>query len=126
MRIAFWITATVLLLGALPSDVADGQRVFRPIRRKLERLMILNINIIYSNYNCTDLMKLIHLFIINRQSISSKKHCSSSCTTCCSKEWIQFCKEMSIRMPYTRMINNVITKSKNIYNWFSYHTSQLQ
>ena len=116
MRIAFWITATVLLLGALPSDVADGQRVFRPIRRKLERLMILNINIIYSNYNCTDLMKLIHLFIINRQSISSKKHCSSSCTTCCSKEWIQFCKEMSIRMPYTRMINNVITKSKNIYN----------
>ena len=49
MRIVFWITATVLLLGGLLSDVADGQRFFRPIRRKLERLIILNMDIIYSN-----------------------------------------------------------------------------
>ena len=49
MRIVFWITATVLLLGGLFSDVVDGQRFFRPIRRKLERLIILNIDIKYSN-----------------------------------------------------------------------------
>ena len=113
MRIVFWITATVLLLGGLLYDVADGQRLFRPIRRKLERLIHYNIYIKYSN-NCYDSMKLIFLVIINRQSISSEKHCSSSCTTCCSKEWIQFCQEMSIWMPYTRVINKMITNRKNI------------
>ena len=50
MRIVFWITATVLLLGGLFSDVVDGQRFFRPIRRKLERLIILNIDIKYSKH----------------------------------------------------------------------------
>ena len=119
MRIVFWITATVLLLGGLFSDVVDGQRFFRPIRRKLERLIILIIDIKYSNqkymaYTSNVSRKLIHFVIIHRQSISSKKHCSSSCTTCCSKEWIQFCQEMSIWLPYTRMINKVITKRKNI------------
>ena len=59
-------------------------------------------------------MKLIHFGIIHRQSIPSKKHCSSSCPTCCSKEWIQFCQEMSIWMPYTRVINKMITNRKNI------------
>ena len=118
MRIVFWITATVLLLGGLFSDVVDGQRFFRPIRRKLERLIILNIDIKYSNHyiifewKFNDSMKLIHFGIIHRQSIPSKKHCSSSFPTCCSKEWIQFCQEMSIWLPYTRMINKLITKGK--------------
>ena len=118
MRIVFWITATVLLLGGLFSDVVDGQRFFRPIRRKLERLIILNIDIKYLNQfelEFNDSMKLIHSGIIHRQSIPSKKHCSSSCPTCCSKEWIQFCQEMSIWMPYTRMINKVITKKKYVH-----------
>ena len=50
MRIVIWIMATVLLLGGMLSDVADGQRFFRPIRRKLQRLILFRINIKYSNY----------------------------------------------------------------------------
>ena len=61
MRIVFWITATVLLLGGLLYDVADGQRLFRPIRRKLERLIILDINI---NWVIIDLWILFQLILL--------------------------------------------------------------